>query len=85
MLIMINSTESNDRFAYKIIGVYSSGSDVWALIEKTHPKEYKEDDTAYGINVAIEVKKEHIPKAQTFDSWIERNILPEESVTSDNN
>lgn len=85
MLIMINSTEPNDRFAYKLMGVYSSGSDVWTLIEKTHPKEYREDDTAYGINVAIEVKKEHIPKAQTFDSWIERDILPEESVTSDNN
>ena len=84
ILIVINSIEQNDRFAYKMTGVYSSGSDVWVLIEKTHPKEYKEDDTAYGINIAIEIKKEHIPKAQTFDSWIERDILPEESVTFEN-
>lgn len=81
---MINSIEQNDRFTYKMMGVYSSGSDVWVLIEKTHPKEYKEDDTAYGINIAIEIKKEHIPKAQTFDAWIERDILPEESVTFEN-
>ncbi len=84
ILIMINSTESNDRFTYKMMGIYSSGSDVWVLIEKTHPKEYEDDDTAYGINIAVEVKKEYIPKAQTFDSWIERDILPEESVTFEN-
>lgn len=84
ILIVINSMESNDRFTYKMMGVYSSGSDVWVLIEKTHPKEYRDNDTAYGINIAIEVKKEHIPKAQTFDAWIERDILPEESVTFEN-
>lgn len=84
ILIVINSIEQNDRFTYKMMGVYSSGSDVWVLIEKTHPKEYKEDDTAYGINIAIEIKKEHIPKAQTFDAWIERDIMPEESVTFEN-
>ncbi len=85
VLIVINSVESNDRFAYKMMGIYSSGSDVWALIEKTHPKEFREDDKAYGINIAIEVKKEHIPKAQTFDAWIEKNILADDSVSQTDN
>lgn len=84
ILIMINSLEQNDRFTYRMMGVYSSGSDVWVLIEKTHPKEYKDGDTAYGINVAIEVRRKDIPNAETFDAWIERNILPEESVTFEN-
>lgn len=84
ILIMINSMESNDRFTYRMLGVYSSGSNVWVLIEKTHPKEYRDNDTAYGINVAIEVRKKDIPHAETFDAWIERDILPEESVTFEN-
>ena len=85
VLIVINSVEPNDRFAYKMMGIYSSGSDVWVLIEKTHPKEFRKDDKAYGINIAIEVKKEHIPKAQTFDAWIEKNILANDSVSQTDN
>ncbi|MBR2869309.1 MAG: M56 family metallopeptidase [Clostridia bacterium] len=79
MLIMINTLEANKNFAYGLIGVYSSGSDVWVLIEKTHPKKYDNAERAYGTNIAIEVRKDHIPKAQTFDAWIEKNTLMGES------
>lgn len=75
LLIIINTLEPNDRFSYKLLGVYSSGSDVWALIETTHSKEYENGDRAYGTNIAIEVKKDHIPKGQTFDSWVEKDVL----------
>lgn len=84
LLIMINTMEQNDRFAYRLIGVYSSGSDVWALIEKTHSKEYKSTDRAYGTNIAIEVRKDYIPNAKTFDAWVEKDILSDESVTTAN-
>lgn len=75
LLIIINTLEPNDRFSYKLLGVYSSGSDVWALIETTHSKEYENGDRAYGTNIAIEVRKDHIPKGQTFDSWVEKDVL----------
>lgn len=75
LLIIINALEPNDRFSYKLLGVYSSGSDVWALIETTHSKEYENGDKAYGTNIAIEVRKDHIPKGQTFDSWVEKDVL----------
>ncbi len=75
MLIMINSLDTNVRFGYGLIGVYSSGSDVWATLECTHPTNFEEDDMAYGINIAIEVKKDLIENAERFDSWVERDVL----------
>lgn len=55
------------------------------MLEKTHPKEYSYDDNPYGANIIIELKKEDIPKAQTFDAWIERDFLADDSVSTDNN